>query len=63
MSYAETPNEKEANTSRKSEVQWSIASEEQSPVMVTVNDISFLSCVETNLIRKVTGKLPLTFVR
>jgi hypothetical protein len=60
MKYAETPTEKEVNISWKSLVQSSVSSDEQSTVMVAVNNISFISCVMTNLIRKASGKLPLT---
>jgi len=55
MRYAEMPTEKEANISWKSLVQSSVSSGELSTVLAAVNDISFISCVETNLIRKAAG--------
>jgi hypothetical protein len=53
--------EKDANISWKSLVQLRVSSVELSTVLVAVYDISSISCVKTNLIRKATGKLPMNF--
>jgi len=53
--------EKDANISWKSLVELRVSSVELSTVLVAVNDISFISCVKTNLICKTTGKLPMNF--